>query len=107
MAKFWCITCKDEVEHQANYCHSRCGNDCEEVCSICKKSTLTNALNDCNPHDTDIAVLRWATGKAQQEMKRTNNAGEIMISVDSYANGIRYSRIAYYNAGSVLAEFRG
>jgi hypothetical protein len=63
-------------------------------------------LNDCNPYDTDIAALRWATGKAQQEVKRTGNAGEIVISVESYANGIRYSRNAYYNAGSVLAEFR-
>ena len=103
MAKFWCITCEDEVEHRADYCHSRCGNDCDQVCSRCNNRTLTTKL--ANPLDSDKAAIRWATGEAQREAKLTGRSGEILIEVPREANGLRYFRTAFYNTRTGDAGF--
>ncbi|CAG8653798.1 8376_t:CDS:1, partial [Diversispora eburnea] len=48
-----------EVEHRESYCHSRCGNNCEAICSRCNTTSLTTKV--ANPHDDDTAALKWAT----------------------------------------------
>jgi len=107
MAKFWCITCQEEVEHRADYCHSRCGNDCEAVCSRCNTRSLTTTLSDSNPHDTERAAIKWATGEAQRQAKLTGRTGEIDIAVARPdTNGTYQYRIVVYNTETRLAEFR-
>lgn len=104
MAKFWCIKCQAEVEHREYYCHSRCGNNCEAVCSGCNTTSLTTKV--ANPRDDDTAALKWATGEAQRRMKETgvNETMEIAVSrLD--ASGLLYDRIARYNPADVYAKF--
>jgi len=107
MARYWCITCQEEVEHREYYCHSRCGNDCDAVCSRCNTKSLTTALSDSNPNDTERAAIKWATGKAQQQAQRTGKTGEIPIDVKRLdVNGIVYCRTVVYNTASRFASFR-
>lgn len=82
MAKFWCINCQDEVEHRADYCHSRCGNDCDQFCSRCNRKTLTTTADKSDPRDSEAAVIKWATGAAQRQSKLTGKTGEIEIEVE-------------------------
>ncbi|CAI2173153.1 11936_t:CDS:2 [Funneliformis geosporum] len=71
----------DEVEHRADYCHSRCGNDCDQVCGRCNRRTLTTKV--ANRGDNSTAALRWAVGEAQRQAKLTGKTGEIEVAVPS------------------------
>jgi len=105
MAKFWCITCKEEVEHRESYCHSRCGNNCEAICSRCNTTSLTTTLS--NPHDDDTAALKWATGEVQRRMIATGVNVSMEVAVPRLdASGLAYDLTAYYNPARGHAEFR-
>jgi len=107
MARYWCIECQEELEHRESYCHSRCGNDCVAYCSKCNTQSLTTTLTDSNPGDTEKAAIKWATGKAQRQMKETGKTGDIEIPVmRPDASGVYQFRIVVYNTYSKLAELR-
>jgi len=108
MAKYWCIECQEEVEHRESYCHSRCGNDCEAICSKCNTKGLTTTLSDSNPGDTEVAAIKWATGEAQRQAKLTGRIGEIDIAVarPDGANGHYRYCIVVYNTETRLTKFR-
>jgi len=107
MVKYWCIECQEELEHRENYCHSRCGNDCNAICSKCNKTSLTTTLSESNPGDTEAAAIKWATGKAQREAKLTGKNGEINVPVARPgANGVYEFYIVIYNTYTKEASMR-
>ncbi|CAG8641419.1 38762_t:CDS:10, partial [Gigaspora margarita] len=87
-----------EVEHRESYCHSRCGNDCEAVCSRCNTRSLTTTLSDSRPGDTEAAAIKWAVGAAQRQAQQTGRTGNIEIPVmRPGANGVYQPYIVIYN----------
>jgi len=98
MAKYWCINCQEEVEHRESYCHSRCGNDCDAICSKCNTKGLTTTLSESSSGDTEAAAIKWATGKAQREAKITGRNGNIEIPVARPGtNGVYEFHMVIYN----------
>lgn len=98
MARYWCIECQAEVEHRESYCHSRCGNDCNAICSRCHTTSLTTTLSDSKPSDTVAAAIKWATGKAQRQARETGREGNIEIPVKRPgANGVCEDYFVTYN----------
>ncbi|WNE40347.1 MAG: hypothetical protein GBAus27B_000414 [Mycoplasmataceae bacterium] len=99
MAQFWCITCKKEVEHRAHYCHSKCGNECEQICSVCNRKTLTTISDELKGKEIDISednAVRWARGKAQRQARETGSK-EAEIPIPRLENGVhRYLHLIYY-----------
>ena len=107
MARYWCVTCQEEVEHRESYCHSRCGNDCNAYCNKCNSQSLTTTLADSKPGDTEDAAIKWATGKAQRQAQQTGITGEIDIAVARPGtNGAYQWRTVVYNTFTNKARFR-
>jgi hypothetical protein len=99
MAQYWCINCKKEVEHRAYYCHSKCENECEEVCSVCNRRTLTTVSDELKGKDIGISennAVKWATGVAQRRANKTG-AKEVEVPIARLeTNGVyRYEHLIY------------
>lgn len=96
MAKMWCIRCQTEVNHRFDYCHGRCGNNCEQVCSRCNMRTLTTTLS--NPADSAEAAVRQAVGEAQRRAKDANISGDVrveMLKLDACSGEYQCSILVY------------
>ena len=81
--------------HQADYCHSRCGNNCEDRCSECGNTTLTTLT--AGGGDDVTATVRHATALAQQRAAK-GEVGDIEVTIcklDSRTGKIRELTVSY------------
>jgi len=99
MPRWWCIKCQAERDHEYDYCHSACGNNCVHRCKTCKLETLAN-VSEPSLGDSSKDMVKQAVAQAQRQAiakNQTSGVIEIDMSIGNAATGTYQCQILMYD----------